>query len=187
MVALGHPLKPFVRNSAEGAKPARGEWSKQEALAHADALYNFARRLAGNAEDAEDLVQDTYARAFGAASQFVAGTSVRAWLHRILRNAFVDRYRRARREPLLHPDDVEELDVQQGDAELVLLRRAIAEDVETALKALSVDARTIILLDLEGFTEAEMAGIVGCPINTVKSRLARARAALRARLRDYSK
>jgi len=165
------------------------------ALEHLDALFRFARHLAGSDADAEDLVQETYERALGARAQYVAGTYLRAWLFRILRNTYIDAYRRARSGPVsvgIYDDDA--LDVAssteeplRGDAELDRLRTIVAEDIERALGSLSVDARTVILLDLEGFTESEVAEVVGCSVGTIKSRLFRARAALRTRLRDYSK
>jgi RNA polymerase sigma-70 factor (ECF subfamily) len=172
----------------------RGSMSNlpSHALDHVDALYRVARSLTGRDDDAEDLVQETYARAIGRWAQFAAGTNLRAWLFRILRNAFLDNYRRARANPVDVGYD-EEAGVSatasreplRGDAELERLRTIVTSDIEAALATLSVDARAIILLDLEGFTETELAEALGCATGTVKSRLARARATLRERLRDY--
>jgi RNA polymerase sigma-70 factor (ECF subfamily) len=166
----------------------------REALVHADALYNLARYLTGRDADAEDLVQETYARAFGAASRFTAGTNLKAWLCRILRNAFLDTVRRRRREPPgidLPPDEVPVPAVSdgalRGDAELDRLRTVVGQEIEEALMSLSEDARTVVLLDLDGLTEMEVAVVLGCAPGTVKSRLSRARGALRARLRDYAR
>lgn len=164
-----------------------------EALGHADALYRLAFHLTGTEADAEDMVQDTYARAFGASSQFAEGTNLRAWLFRILRNAYVDSYRRDRANPVRGGLDGGEdgetpgREPLRGDEELERLRTVVAEDIQAALMTLSADARTVVLLDLEGLTETELAAVLGCAVGTVKSRLTRARAALRERLREYAK
>ncbi len=165
---------------------------RSEALGHADALFRLAFHLTRAEADAEDLVQETYARAFGAASRFTDGTNLRAWLFRILRNAYIDSYRRERANPVSGVFD-DEADVApareplRDDQELEHLRAVVAEDIEAALMSLSVDARTVVLLDLEGFTETELATVLGCAVGTVKSRLTRARLVLRERLRDYAR
>jgi RNA polymerase sigma-70 factor (ECF subfamily) len=167
----------------------------REALAYADALHNLARYLTRNHADAEDLVQETYARALRGAAQFTPGTNLKAWLFRILRNTFVSLYRRQRADPTVGGLDTvdpgeagtDEPGWFRGDLELDRLRGVVAEEIEAALMSLTEDARTIVLLDLEGLTEGEAAGVLGCAVGTVKSRLARARAALRERLRDYAK
>ena len=163
-------------------------------LEHTDALFRVARNLTGRDEDAEDLVQDTFARALGAGSQFSPGTNLRAWLFRILRNVHVDLCRRARKNPVRPAAEDDAIDVAlspedplRGDEELERLRGIVAEDIEAALASLSLDARTVILLDLEGLTETELSEVMGCSVGTVKSRLSRARAALRIKLRDYSR
>ena len=167
----------------------------REALAYADTLFNLARYLTGNHADAEDLVQDTYARALEAAGQFTAGTNLKAWLFRILRNAFISRYRRQRRNPTFGGLDTVDPTAQGpapeqfllDDLELDRLRKVVAGEIERALMTLSEEARTVILLDLEGLTEVEVAQVLGCAVGTVKSRLARARASLRLLLKDYAR
>jgi RNA polymerase sigma-70 factor (ECF subfamily) len=128
-------------------------------------------------------------RALASADEYRPG-HLKAWLFRILRNAFIDARRRRRPEQPLG-----ELDVVDGgdgellrdDLELERLRGVVAEDIQAALAALSDEARAIILLDLEGFTEGEVAELMGCPPGTVKSRLSRARALLRRRLKEYAR
>ncbi|HEY3064866.1 MAG TPA: sigma-70 family RNA polymerase sigma factor [Methylomirabilota bacterium] len=172
-----------------------GRWALgREALAHADALHNLARYLTGNTVDAEDLVQETYARALRAADQFTPGTNLKAWLCRILRNAYLSLYRRRRHDPVVGGLDTVNPGVPTaaeasflGDIELDRLRKVVSEEIERALLSLGDDARTVILLDLEGLTEVEVADVLGCPVGTVKSRLARARAALRRQLGDYGR
>ncbi len=178
-----------------GTIPPESRSPLTDALGHADALYRLAYHLAGEREDAEDLVQETYARAFKASAQFVEGTNLRAWLCRILRNTYVDGFRRGRVNPVRGElDDDAPASAKdgapeplRGDEELERLRGVVAEDIEAALATLSVDARTVVLLDLEGFTETELATVLGCAVGTIKSRLTRARAALRAKLADYAR
>jgi RNA polymerase sigma-70 factor (ECF subfamily) len=159
----------------------------RSALAHTDALYNFARWLARDPSDAEDLVQETYARALAGAAQFEAGTNLKAWLFRILRNTYLDSRRRS------SPDSGDALPDERVDSEALEqlpsdeaksdpLRALVAEEVAEAVHGLPELWRTVIILDLEGMTETEMAGVLGCAEGTVKSRLSRARAALRERL-----
>ncbi len=164
------------------------------ALAYADALHNLARYLVRSEADAEDLVQETYVRALAAADRLEVGGNLKAWLFRILRNAFLSRLRHAQHDPT--EGGLDTVAPHAGpptggalrdDAELEAMRGIVGAEIETALRALTEDARTAILLDLEGFSEAEMSSILGCAPGTVKSRLSRARAALRERLAEYAR
>ncbi|TMF80720.1 MAG: sigma-70 family RNA polymerase sigma factor, partial [Chloroflexi bacterium] len=127
--------------------------------------------------------------------QFTPGTNLKAWLFRILRNTFVSSYRRRRNDPTVGGLDTVAAETEApapsdwllGDVELDRLRKVVADEIEAALMTLSEESRTVILLDLEGLTEVEVADVVGCAVGTVKSRLARARAALRQKLKDYAR
>jgi RNA polymerase sigma-70 factor, ECF subfamily len=197
-------MTSFVGAEAECCYPTRAMPVRERAeaslarpaLEHLDALFRVARRLTGSHEDAEDLVQETFARALGGRSQFTPGTNLRAWLFRILRNCHIDGYRRTRKSPVLAAtsdgEPAEDLaarvsDPLRGDQERDRMRGLVAGDIETALASLSIDARAVILLDLEGLTEMELAEAMDCSVGTIKSRLWRARAALRERLSDYSR
>jgi RNA polymerase sigma-70 factor (ECF subfamily) len=180
-----------MRSGYDGSAMARdggGGWLGREALAYADALHKLARYLTGNDSEAEDLVQETYARALHGAAGFTPGTNLKAWLFRILRNTFISGYRRQRNDPTVGGLDTVEPGVHAPADDTTWLRgKLVAEDIERAMLSLTDDARTVILLDLEGLTEVEVAGVLGCAVGTVKSRLARARAVLRQRLSDYAK
>ncbi len=164
----------------------------QQAIAWADALFGLARSLCKNDSEAEDLVQETLTRALRGEHGFVAGGNLKAWLFRILRNAFLDSRRRlhvVREEPDEGLEAAAAIPVDdsllRGDRELTLLRNVVAADLEAALGKLPEQARTTVLLDAQGFTEGEIAEVLACAPGTVKSRLARARAALRVTLAEY--
>jgi RNA polymerase sigma-70 factor, ECF subfamily len=177
--------------AAMGKSALYGRPLAEAALEHVDALYRLARRLTTSSAMADDLIQETYARALGAAQSFEPGTNLRAWLFRILRNAHIDAQRRLQSSPvdmgLNEEASSETVDPLRGDGELDLLKRIVSSDIERALQRLAPDARTIILLELEGFTESELSDVLGCALGTIKSRLARARATLRKHLCDYAR
>lgn len=162
-------------------------------LVHADALYRLARRLGASRTEAEDLIQETYLRAVRALERTPPCVDLRAWLHGILRNVWRDGTKWAARHPttggLDDDDELPRADGQgaplRGDGELERLRGLVGEEIQAALLTLPLWAREVVLLDVEGFTETEIAEIAGCAVGTVKSRLARARRALRERLADY--
>jgi RNA polymerase sigma-70 factor, ECF subfamily len=135
-------------------------------------------------------MQEAFARALDAESAFVPGSNLKAWLFRILRNLYLDGRRRERRNPVaLHDSEDEPAAAEvwlRGDIEIDRLRGIVARDIQAALAQLTEDARTVILLDLEGFTETELANVLDVAVGTVKSRLARARAVLREALQEYA-
>lgn len=174
-------------DATEAAVRDRQERLEAEALTHLDALYRTALRLSRNPQDAEDLVQETFLNAFRSLDRFEEGTNLRAWLFRILNNAFISQYRRRKRRPSSSIEDVTEYYlydhlVEGGAAprsenpEQEVLDRIGDEAVLRALEDLPVEFRQVELLaDVEGFSYREIADILNIPIGTVMSRLYRAR------------
>jgi RNA polymerase sigma-70 factor, ECF subfamily len=177
-------LLPF---RARNAAPAAADAFSEEALAHADALYRSALRLTRNPAEAEDLVQDTYLKAFRSAHRFEAGTNLRAWLFTILMNTFRNRRRdRARDVVDVDSDIVEQAETRPeagGTPEEALLRQALDADLQAALDDLPEQFRAAVWLrDVEEFTYAEIARMLAVPAGTVMSRISRGRRLLYERL-----
>ena len=170
-----------------------------EALRHLDALYRTALRMTRSEADAEDLVQETYIRAFRFKDQFTLGTNMKAWLFRILTNTFINTYRRKAAQPdVTDLDGVDEFSLYRRmaddraassspDPEAELLSRVVDTEVTDALAELPEKFRTTVLLDVEGFSYKEIAELVGVPIGTVMSRLHRGRKFLQQRLYDLAR
>jgi RNA polymerase sigma-70 factor (ECF subfamily) len=168
---------------------------EDEFLPHIHSIYNFAYRITFNEDDAKDLVQETYLKAFRFIGSFQKGTNAKAWLFRILKNSFINEFRKKNKEPVkIDYHEVESFynleDVNQVvtfDLRVEAIKEMIGDEVSIALNSLEMDFRTVIILcDLEGFTYEEMASILDIPIGTVRSRLHRARKLLRAKLRAYA-
>ena len=169
---------------------------EEEALVFADPLYGSALRMTRNTADAEDLVQETYLRAFRAWDRFEPGTNLKAWLFKIMTNLFISSYRQRRREPItVSTDDTEEFDLYQSllahdpgvgrSAESIVLEGLVDDDIKQALSNLPESFRMAVLLaDVEGFSYREIADMLGVPIGTVMSRLHRGRKALQRALWD---
>lgn len=167
-----------------------------EFLPHINSMYNFAFRLTLDRDDAKDLVQDTYLKAYRFIESFQKGTNAKAWLFRILKNSFINDYRKKTKEPSkVDYQEVEayynseEVDRQiTPDLRVESLKDMIGDEISNALNSLDVDFRTVIILcDLEGFKYEEMAKILDIPIGTVRSRLHRARNLLKEKLSEYAK
>ena len=185
------PATEAQRIATEARDRARFE---EEALAFADQVYRVARRLVGSREEAEDLVQETYARAFRSWRSFTPGTNMRAWLLRILTNLNVDRGRRIQRTPQTQP--LEETDYylanklastagEEALEQEQVVERLSQDSVVTALSEISPQFReVVVLVDIGDFTYADAAQILDVPIGTIMSRLHRGRRALKQKLAE---
>jgi RNA polymerase sigma-70 factor, ECF subfamily len=170
-----------------------------DALPLLDSLYGAALRMTRNPQDAEDLVQETMLRAYRAFDRFEAGTNLKAWLFRILTNAYINTYRKRQREPQkVSADEVEEFDLYQelknhdtqfdSTPESIVLDSLVDSDITEAIDDLPEQFRlAVVLSDIEGFSYAEMAEIMDVPMGTVMSRLHRGRKALQKRLWELAR
>jgi RNA polymerase sigma-70 factor (ECF subfamily) len=165
---------------------------ERDVLPHLDVLYRVALRMSGEPANAEDLVQDTILKAFRAWGSFRQGTNARGWLLTILRNTFINEYRRRRRAPALVDIDVAEpraLVHEQGgqDPEGAFFHELVDDRILAAIDALPEEFREVVVLsDIEGLAYAQIAETLAVPVGTVKSRLSRARRQLQGVLMDYA-
>jgi RNA polymerase sigma-70 factor (ECF subfamily) len=185
-----------VAEEADIIKRTNDELFEKEFLPQVEALYNFAFHLTYNEEDANDLVQDTFLKAYRFINSYERGTNAKAWLFKILKNGFINEYRRQTRLPkevdyeefLTYQETDDGSDVGELDLRDDLFKGLIGDEVTKAVNELPVDFRTVLLLcDVEGFTYEEIAKIIDIPIGTVRSRLHRARNLMKEKLRDYAK
>lgn len=182
-------------NSENQSEQQLSEFEKI-ALPHRNLLYNYALRLTGDYDDADDLLQETYLKAFRFFDKFEVGTNVKAWLYRIMKNSFINEYRRNVKEPeKVDYEDVQNFyenikatEVKNEHYEEDVYSNMLDDKVHNALNSLPEDFKTVIILsDIEGYTYDEIADFVDIPVGTVRSRLHRARKMLYAQLSDYAK
>lgn len=170
---------------------------EQVALVYIDSLYNAALRMTGNQPDAEDLVQETYLKAYRFFHRFRKDSNCLAWLFKIMKNSYINRFRQKVREPVMVDYDTAkpaydlarlEAGDTSGSPEEEVLSKLLDDEVERAIRALPDEFKLVVILsDIEGFQYKEIAEILGCPIGTVRSRLSRGRRLLRKQLWDYAK
>lgn len=168
---------------------------ENELLPHVGALQTFAYHLTYNQEDADDLVQETYMKAYRFIDKYDEGTNAKAWLFKILKNAYINEYRKRVKQPT--KVDYEEITAYHdtdddrisgySDLREEIFMNMMGDEVTSAINSLPIDFRTVILLcDIEGFTYEEIASIIDVPIGTVRSRLFRARNLLKEKLTSYA-
>lgn len=177
------------------AKTRSHQIFEEELFPHMEALKTFAYHLTYNEEDADDLVQETYLKAHKFIENYDSGTNAKAWLFKILKNAYINEYRKKSRRPTKVDID-EVISFKEGeepkhaafnDLRLEIFDNTMGDEVTVALNSLPLDFRTVILLcDIESFTYEEIAKILELPIGTVRSRLFRARNMLKERLKQYA-
>nr|MBA2408012.1 sigma-70 family RNA polymerase sigma factor [Chitinophagales bacterium] len=182
-----------MAEEADIIKKSNDQLFEKEFLPQVEALYNFAFHLTYNEEDANDLVQDTFLKAYRFINSYERGTNAKAWLFKILKNGFINEYRRKTRLPnevdyedfLTYQETDDGAQVGELDLRDDLFKGLIGDEVTKAVNELPVDFRTVILLcDVEGFTYEEIAKIIDIPIGTVRSRLHRARNLMKEKLRE---
>ena len=181
----------YLSESNNISKAEKEKIFNESFMPHADALYNFAYKLVFDEDEAKDLLQETFLKAFRFFDYYEQGTNAKAWLFRILKNTFINEFRKKSKAPnKVDYSEVEEYYNNSGvtvDLRNETVKQSMGDEIVIAVNSLPVDFRTaIILCDVEGFTYEEMSGILDIPVGTVRSRLHRARHMLKEKLIDYA-
>lgn len=186
-----------ARRSGKESATERKKRFERDALQYMNQLYAAAMRYTKNPEDAQDLVQDTYAKAYTSFHQFEPGTNLKAWLYRVLTTTFINTYRKDQRRPQTSDSELEDWQIAEASShtsdqgkstEDVVLENLPDSDIKNALAEIPEEFRmAVFLADVEGFSYKEIAEIVGVPAGTVMSRLHRGRKQLREKLTDYAR
>ncbi len=181
---------------SELTNPEKDEIFERELLPNIDSLHTFAYHLTFHEDDAKDLVQETFLKAYRALDSYKPGTNAKAWLFKILKNAYINQYRKKVRRPtqvdyedyIGYQDKEDQASIDFVDLREELFDNLIGDEVTSAVNSLPVDFRAVILLcDVEDFTYEEIAKIIDIPIGTVRSRLYRARNMLKEKLANYAR
>ncbi|HEY5124638.1 MAG TPA: sigma-70 family RNA polymerase sigma factor [Ignavibacteria bacterium] len=184
-----------VEVSEEEMLKSKEEFEK-EAMPHMNLLHNYAFKMTGNELDADDLVQDTYLRAFRFFHKFEKGTNCKAWLFRIMKNLFINDYRKNQKQPnKVDYDEIENFfeiiksdKLDSNDLQEKIFSNLLDDELTEALNSMQDDFKTVVILcDIEGLSYEEIADFVKCPIGTVRSRLHRGRKMLQQKLLEYAK
>lgn len=168
---------------------------EREAIPHLDALFNFALKMTGDSDEADDLVQETYLKAFRFFDKFEKGTNCKAWLFRIMKNTYINKYRKETKEP--DKVDYEEVEnfyenvkpssTDSAHLEKDIFDNLLDDELSDAINSLPDDFKTVVILcDIEGYTYEEIADFIDVPVGTVRSRLHRARKMLFTKLQKYA-
>lgn len=190
------PMIPLLFSTLPSGLQARHREFEAEALPHMDLLYNFALRTTGDPDDAQDLLQETFLKAYRFWDKYEKGTNIRAWLFRIMKNSYINRYRKETREPGKVDfeevenfyDSIRDESKETSDLQQRMFGDLLGDEVTSALQELPDDFRTVVILcDIEELTYEEIAEFLNCPIGTVRSRLHRGRKMLQARLHRYAR
>jgi RNA polymerase sigma-70 factor (ECF subfamily) len=188
-------MKYTKTNYREHSKSLNYKEFEEEAMVHSKAVYNFALSMTGNPEDANDLVQETYLKAFRYFDKFTKGSNCKAWLFMILKNTFINEYRKKKKEPYkVNYDEIEDFydTIKSSSAKSLhtndnVYENSFDDDISKAMSELPENFRNVVMLcDLEGYSYEEIAEHVNCPVGTVRSRLHRARKLLHDKLYNYA-